>query len=827
MAGYSKKDLEEIGRILKNNEESTAKMESSLNGYLASIKAIGQEKLRIKHLEEQQVKLAQELLELEIETQRLKDERIGKTGAELVAAQATYKASKGNLKLLQGTVAANNANLKTSNTSLKTLTQIANQANIASLAYNEMGQAWNKLPGLAQKFYGHIKGLEALEMSKEVKRAELSMGILSNQSKFFGKSMATASQGTQQLGVSVSDLAIAQRGYADEIGRGVMLTEDEMQAMAEIGKGTMLGMDGAVGMAAAMENFGLSATAARDGVQETVDIAHKMGVNANSAIKELGKALKLAQKYHFKGGVNGMASMASYAAAMKMDMGGMASMADKAFRPEGAVEMAARLATMGGDMAKLGDPFVLMFKARNDFEGFARDMGDATAEFAQLNKETGEFDITGLQLDRIKEIGEITGVGAENMAEMSKQAAKFNMAKSMVNFDIPKEDREMISKLATFDKDSGQWMVGFDGKKQLLKDMKAADLVTYRSEEKSLKERAEQAQTFDETFNNLVMQFKTMALPFIEALNSGLVQPMIKFQEQMKGSEFLENVKNLGESLGKFIGVVGGFVLDFPKLSLAIAAGGTIFFNMGKWFANGVALAKGFNLSAKGFTSPGGALAAQTATGVPMSSANRMLGGNVMGGKLAAGTMGSMAAGAGLGIAGMGLSYGGDKLKESGHEGLGSAAKIAGSAASGAGMGMMLGPWGAAIGGLLGLAYGAYNEYSDKGQVANQKVHSINDGIIKFNPQDKFLQMNDGIVASTDKGKIDDIAKTSKSGGSGGKITFGDLNIKGTIKVDIDNGGEMNIDLTKDPFFIREITKLIQEQLRTDIGGGKLSPNPM
>ena len=76
--------------------------------------------------------------------------------------------------------------------------------------------------------------------------------------------------------------------------------------------------------------------------------------------------------------------------------------------------------------------------------------------------------------------------------------------------------------------------------------MKAADLVTYRSEEKSLKERAEQAQTFDETFNNLVMQFKTMALPFIEALNSGLVQPMIKFQEQMKGSEFLENVKNLG-----------------------------------------------------------------------------------------------------------------------------------------------------------------------------------------------------------------------------------------------------------------------------------------
>jgi len=829
MDKYSKEELREIGRLVKDNAENTAKMEKSIQGYVQGIKAIGQEQARIKHLKEQEVKLSEEINTLSAQRKKLLDEEHGLEGTALTAATKRRSILENQLSTAQALAAANAANLVTAKATLATQTQLANQANGMTLAYNQMGDTWNRLPGLAKKFYGWIKGFEALEMSKEIKKAELSMGILSNQSKFFGKTMMNASQTTQQLGVSVSDLAIAQRGYADEIGRGVILSESELQAMAEIGKGTMLGMEGAVGMAAAMENFGLNATAARDGVQETVDIAHKMGVNANSAIKELGKTLKLAQRYHFKGGVKGMASMANYAAMMKMDMEGVAGMADKAFRPEGAVEMAARLATMGGDFAKIGDPFTLMFKARNDFEGFAKDVGDATAEFAQFNKKTGEFDITGLQLDRIKEIGEITGIGAENMAEMAKQSAKFNMLKSQVNFAVADEDREMIAHMANFDKDSGQWMVQFDGKKQLLSDMNKADLETYRREQKSLKERAEQAQTFDEAYTNLTMQFKTMALPFIESLNTGLVQPMIKFQEQMKGSEFLENVRNLGASLGKFVGAVGGFILEFPKLSLAIAAGGTIFFNLGKWYANGKMLGMGFNSVAN---AGGGSMMDMLPGGKSMRVGGKMM----RGGKMLKGAS-TMIKGAGkfaapLAVAGMGM----DAYSNSQDDSLSGGQAFAKTldqnklAILGGIIGALGGPAGVAAGiGLGGMADMALNGVAGDDALIGHHTgdYNMNDGIIKFNPQDKFLKMNDGLVASTDKGKIDDIAKTSKSGGSGGKITFGDLKIKGTIKIDMPDGKDMSVDLTKDPFFIREITKLIQEQLRTDIGGGKLNPNPM
>lgn len=831
MAKYSKEELREIGRLVKENAEFTSKMEQSLGSYLQGLKAIGQEQARIKHFLEQQDALEEQINELKEKRNELLDEEHGLTGAELKAANKKRAVVEDELKITQALQAANTTNLKNAQANLKVQTQLANQANGMTMAYNQMGQVWNNLPSLAKRFYGWIKGFEALEMSKEIKKAELSMGILSNQSKFFGKTMMNASKTTQQLGVSVSDLAISQRQYADEIGRGVVLTEDELQAMAEIGKGTMLGMDGAVGMAAAMENFGLNVEAARDGVQETVDIAHKMGVNANSAIKELGKTLKLAQKYHFKGGVNGMASMANYAAKMHMDMDGVAGMADKAFRPEGAIEMSARLTTMGGQMARIADPFTMMFKARNDFEGFAKDIGDATAEFAQFNKKTGEFDISGLQLDRIREIGDITGIGADNLAEMAKQSAKFSAIKSQMNFDVDDEDREMISGLASFDSKSGQWQVKIGDDPKYVKDLTKFELQKLRNEQMSLKERAEQAQTFDEAFNNLVMQFKTMALPFVSALNDGLVQPMIKFQEQMKNTEFLDTIRNLGESIGKFIGAVGGFVLEFPKLSLAIAAGGTVFFNAGKWFANGQMLGMGFNSiasaggggmggSGRGMFNMRGGKAAKSLKGM---GANTMRG---LGSKALKGG-GVLAALTGLGFEYMEQKDKGKSTEEAlgrgALKGAGAGLGAWGGAAAGAALGTALFPGvGTAIGGLIGGGLGAWGG----GTLADLDTYGVDDAVIKFNPQDKFLQMDDGLVASTSKGKIDDIAKTSEGGGTT-KIEFGKLKIDGRVKVDVDGGDELNIDLTKDPFFIQEITKLIQEQLRMNIGGGKLNPNPM
>lgn len=75
------------------------------------------------------------------------------------------------------------------------------------------------------------------------------------------------------------------------------------------------------------------------------------------------------------------------------------------------------------------------------------------------------------------------------------------------------------------------------------------------------------------------------------------------------------------------------------------------------------------------------------------------------------GKFGKIAGGLGSVLGGLALDYAGDKLKESGHEKLGAGADIGSAAATGAGLGMMLGPMGAGVGAVLGGAYGLYQNW--------------------------------------------------------------------------------------------------------------------
>ena len=92
-----------------------------------------------------------------------------------------------------------------------------------------------------------------------------------------------------------------------------------------------------------------------------------------------------------------------------------------------------------------------------------------------------------------------------------------------------------------------------------------------------------------------------------------------------------------------------------------------------------------------------------------------------------------MGAGIGLGVAGMGMQYGRSKMANP-DSALGKGLGIGGSALTGAGIGMMFGPWGAAIGGLIGAGYGAYQELSKK----EESKIKLNDFVLETNPNDKI-----------------------------------------------------------------------------------------
>jgi hypothetical protein len=844
--------FDNIAKSLAEQEALQNKVNNSAAEYIKTIKEIGLLEQNLTKLKKNQAEMdadAVKAAEDKTKAQEEYNEAVESGNDEQIsAAKKKLAAAKKEEKSAASIASYNQKQTKQLSQQLAQQKQIVKQANLANMAYKKAGDIWNNLPGLAQKFYGTIKNLAAVQMSKDIKQAELSMGVLGGQAKFFSGTISKASESTIQLGVGVSDLAKGAAGYSDELGRSVMLSEAGYQAMAEMARGTTLGMQGAAQMAGDMDRFGLSAEMSRDAIQETVDIAHSMGVNAEKAIKGLGKNLKIANTFHFKGGVKGMAEMAIYAEKMKVDIGSVAGMAGKVFRPEGAVEMAAQLQTMGGSFARLGNPFELMFKARNDFGAFTKEVAGAAAELAQFNSESGEFEISGLQLDRMRELAKITGINEEQLSEMAKAGAKFNKIESMVPSTFNEEDRQLISSIATMGKD-GEFKVRMDGKELGVDELSKTMLDTYKNEKESLADRAKQAQTFDDAFNNLVNQFQSVLLPFVEALNTALVEPIAGLQEVLKDENVLANIKSLAEDVGGLIGSIGKFIIENPVTSLVTALGGSVFFNAAKWYAQGVQLGMGFNTVAsagggggmmdmlgknsklgkmgrlhklaKGM--PKGAKALSAVKGMAAKSGGKLMG--RLGAPIAALTAGvseyneQKEKGKSTGAA-----VGRGALKGAG-AGVGALAGAKGGAMAGAAIGALFGGVGAVPGAFIGGLIGSVGGALAGGKLADLDTYGVDDAIIRFNPNDKIVQMNDGLVASTDKGKIDDLV------GGGGtkkvKVGFDKLDISGKIELNMPGGGTSDINLATEPEFIRQITNMIQEQLRTNLAGGKLTPQPI
>jgi hypothetical protein len=605
--------LDGINKSLLEMANLKNKISSDFKAYIENVKHLGVLQQNIKYLEDNIGKLTQKTADALAEKNRLQTEFNNAVASgiqqDIDAAKAALKAGKKAHKAAKLVEKDNINKLNSLREEKDLLAGIVKEANLANLAYVETGKIWNKLPGLAKSFYREIRDLAAVQMSKDIKQAELSMGILGKQSQYFSKGISKASESTIQLGFGISDIAKSQAAYSEEIGRSSMMTELGMRAMAEMAKGTTLGVEGAASMAADMERFGVSVEGSRDLVQETVDIAAKMGVNSTKAIKELTKNLKVAQTFHFKGGIRGMAEMASYAAKMKVDLAGLTGMADKVFRPEGAVEMSARLQTMGGAFARLGNPFELMFKARNDFAAFTKDIANATSELAQFNESSGEFEISGLQLDRLREIATITGIGADQLSEMAKAGAKFNRIKSLIPGTFNEEDQELISSLAEM-KD-GQYKVRIDGQDLMLNEISQLQLETFKKQKSDLAERAKQAQTFDDAFNNLVNQFKSVMLPFVESLNAYFVPALIDFQKKLIDGAWISDMKKFAADVGDIIVGIGKFtsvIVDTLgiKGTLAAILGGTVIFNLAKWRILGMQLGMGFNTVARAGGGPSG-----------------------------------------------------------------------------------------------------------------------------------------------------------------------------------------------------------------------------
>ena len=863
----SKKAFESLKTSMKEGYRIQSEMNKGLGEYAKVLKEIGEQQKNINYIEAELAKSIAKRKDI-AEKLNAEEERIRHEVTRLNALIASgnrddKKRAKEKLVILRkqtiefkeqlaaqdGIISKGNEYLKIQKENLEIAKKAAKEASFTLASMKSL----SKLPGFAKKWgFDKLKSWGLFEMDKEIRNAARSMNVGKKDFEGFSRNIGKAAQSTVVWGVNAKELAIMQRGYSEAIGRSVELTEDGHKAMALMAEGTGLGTEFAVQMATEMDKFGASVKTSKDLIAGTIKQAGRLGVNGAAASKKLVSLLKLSQTYVFKGGQEGLKKMASDAERLKLDIEGAAGFADKVMRPEGAVETAALLTTMGGEFAKLGDPFQLMFKARNDFAGFTKDLGKASSEFVEFNEQTGAFDIKGgLARDRMMEISKITGVQMDKLQEMAVAEKKLQMIQGKAPVGISsQEDLDLISSLAEVGK-NGEIMIKMHGKDPFrIEELNSGMLKEYKQKQQDLEAAAEQSRTFDEVISDLIDSFKQTLLPFINGLKVGLGEPIQALIKEWSQKGFYDKLYGWGKAaagllvgVGEFIKVVGGWIGEWPKLSAALY----LLFGPAKWFTNGLALIAGFN-SLGGFGGGG------TGTGV---GGTNMFGQSAMMGNAGFGSRFAAAGASGVAIGGGALAGLGSGISEySEQKSMGKSTGEASTKAITKGLATGLGTWGGmALGAALAPATGGLSLLlplllggagsmvggmagdaliADDALIANDGKNNGGPGSrIQFNPHDKFMSFDDVMIAGTNAGAnnelYEDITGKGKNSDKGRNI-----DVSGNIHHDVKIMVGPNNDFTNvivqaiidSPDTLTKLDRALRKEQNSQRNGGKQSAKP-
>jgi hypothetical protein len=457
----------------------------------------------------------------------------------------------------------------------------------------------------------------------------------------------------------------------------------------------------------------------------------------------------------------------------------------------------------------------------------------------------------------MREISKVTGISVEKLQEMATaQATIEQVGKNVKGGIFNSEEMELISSFAKF-KD-GKWKIEAGTFSKDLKDLSKKDIERIKSEQKSLDKRAEDARTFDETVQDLILTFKQQLLPLAQQLKDGLGTPIQDMVAQWKKEGFFKSLREFVKVGGELALWLGKWVLRAaewlgPKGTLAVLLGGKFLFEVGKWFLNGMSLGKGFMSVAGGMGGSsggsGGGMFGQKYMDPRAARTGRGFSSNLRGGLRSGGAAfgGVLSAGfAGYDEYSQNSAMGmdsGENMGRTGAKAAGAGLGAWGGAAAGAAIGSAVPIIGTLIGGLIGGAIGSFagselgegigdavygNERNTKSSgivnsVDPKKYNVVNDGIV-FHPQDKFMQVgSNAMIASTQKGQLDKAANKLTGGGSSGNIShkFEDLKIKVEISAPTDEKAWREI--FNSPEIMRRLTQEIHIATESSASGGKVT----
>lgn len=276
--------------------------------------------------------------------------------------------------------------------------------------------------------------------------------------------------------VSPDELIKYQQKYVQSIGRALRIDNTQQESLAAM-HAVMDGRENE--LAAAFENFGVSLNGVADHAGKMFADASKSGLSFEKYSDNVAKNIKIAQNYTFKNGLKGLESMAKKATALKLDMGQVASFADKVSTIEGAIDVASKLQVLGGSFAGIADPLGMLNEGLMDMEGLTDRVIKMVGGMGAFNKQTGEVEVSAFNKQRIKAAAQAMGMDYSQLMESVNAGAKREEITRQISASanatgLNNDMKELIKNSATFNEE-GKAGVSINGQFKTLDELSDED----------------------------------------------------------------------------------------------------------------------------------------------------------------------------------------------------------------------------------------------------------------------------------------------------------------------------------------------------------------
>ncbi len=361
------------------------------------------------------------------------------------------------------------------------------------------------------------------------------------------KQFALATSDVLQIGGNLDDVANTFSAINKVMGKNTMLSAQELSNMVAIQKSAGITADEMGSLIEAFDSIGVGVQDAVGSIDDMAAKARSLGLNVNTFLSTTAKNLKLVNSYGFKDGVEGLTRMVARSQALRIDMTSVKGLAADLLNPEKAIELAAEFQNLGGAIGALGDPFQLMNMGQNDMEGLQNAIIDATKASVQFNSQTKRFEISALEMRRLRAFASATGQDYEQLADSAVRAAKETQAFEDIKFlDVDSDKKQLVANLAKLNK---------DGKLEIqLPNMdKAVELTELTA--KQVDAAYEQLTKQDEQNQMSAIDIAKAQLTTLESLVVALKTPAGKLASEIAGGQNYEkatkNARDLSQQVQK------------------------------------------------------------------------------------------------------------------------------------------------------------------------------------------------------------------------------------------------------------------------------------